>query len=128
MATTTTTERRLRAVPPRRMADREREELTNVFRATWEHGVNGQARIIQGMQKILVAYTQLGDPTELGETLADLRWLIGQGVRDFEQMLEELLRFQDSLPVDDAGSDGDERDQPHAPGAPTPGHHDPRGP
>ncbi len=115
---TTTTERRLRAVPSRRMEDREREELTNVFRTTWEHGVNGQARIVQGMQKIIYAYTQLGDPAELRETIADTRWLIGQGVRDFQRMLEELLKFSDSLPVDEVVGDGeadeeaDEEDNP----------------
>jgi hypothetical protein len=108
VAITMPSERRLRAVPSRRKEDREREELTNVFRATWEHGVDGQARVIQGMQKILYAYTQLGEPTELRETIADIRWLIGQGVRDYQLMLDELLKLQDSLPADDADSDGGE--------------------
>ena len=52
-------ERRLRAVAPRRAEDRRREDLTEVFRMAWEHGVNGQAQVIKGMQQILVCYTLL---------------------------------------------------------------------
>jgi hypothetical protein len=48
-------ERRLRAVPPRRAEDRRREELTDVFRDTWQHGVNGQAQVIKAMQELITS-------------------------------------------------------------------------
>jgi hypothetical protein len=46
-------ERRLRAVAPRRAEDRRREELTDLYRHTWQHGVNGQAQVIKAMQELL---------------------------------------------------------------------------
>jgi hypothetical protein len=93
-------ERRLRAVPERREEDRRREALTFVFRSAWEHGVSGQAAIIQAMQKILVAYTVLHNAPELAEVLADIRYLVADGVREFEGMLRYLLQVQDALPLD----------------------------
>jgi hypothetical protein len=32
-----------------------------VFRLTWEHGVNGQAQVIKGMQQIIHSYALLQD-------------------------------------------------------------------
>jgi hypothetical protein len=53
------TGRRLRAVAPRGAEDRRREEMTDVFRLAWEHGVDGQAQVIKGMQQIIHSYTLL---------------------------------------------------------------------
>jgi hypothetical protein len=93
-------ERRLYAVAPRRAEDRRREDLTGVFRLTWEHGVNGQAQVIKGMQQIVHAYGLLQDPEALGEAVANVRWLIAAGIREFQVMLEELGKLQTGLPRD----------------------------
>src|SRR5215211_4654006 len=93
-------ERRLRAVAPRRAEDRRREDLTDVFRLAWEHGVNGQAQVIKGMQQIIHSYTRLGDKEALSETVANVRWLIAAGIRDFQAMLDELAKLQTGLPRD----------------------------
>ena len=77
-------ERRLHAVAPRRAEDRRREDLTEVFRMSWEHGVNGQAQIITGMQQIIHSYTLLQDKQALSDTVANIRWLIAAGIRDFQ--------------------------------------------
>jgi len=93
-------ERRLRAVAPRRSEDRRREVLTDVFRLAWEHGVNGQAQVIKGMQQIIHCYTLLQDKEAMGEAVANVRWLIAAGIRDFQAMLEELGKLQADLPRD----------------------------
>jgi hypothetical protein len=93
-------ERRLRAVAPRRAEDRQREDLTDVFRMTWEHGVNGQAQVIKGMQQIIHAYTLLQDKEAMSEAVANMRWLIAAGIRDFQAMLDELGKLQTGLPRD----------------------------
>jgi hypothetical protein len=93
-------ERRLRAVTPRRAEDRRREDLTDVFRLAWEHGVNGQAQVIKGMQQIIHAYTLLQDKEALSEAVANVRWLIAAGIRDLQAMLEELGKLQTELPRD----------------------------
>ena len=61
-------ERRLRAVAPRRAEDRRREDLTDVFRTAWEHGVNGQAQVIKGMQEIIHSYSLLRDKAAIVPT------------------------------------------------------------
>jgi hypothetical protein len=93
-------ERRLRALAPRRAEDRRREDLTDVFRTAWEHGVNGQAQVITGMQQIIQAYTVLQDKDAMGEAVANVRWLIAAGIRDFQAMLGELGKLQADLPRD----------------------------
>lgn len=93
-------ERRLHAVAPRRAEDRRREDLTDVFRMSWEHGVNGQAQVIKGMQQILHSYTLLQDKAAMSETVANVRWLIAAGIRDFQAMLDELRKLQTGLPRD----------------------------
>jgi hypothetical protein len=93
-------ERRLRAVAPRRAEDRRREDLTDVFRLAWEHGVNGQAEVIKGMQQIIHSYTVLQDREALSEAVANVRWLIAAGIRDFQAMLDELGKLQTGLPLD----------------------------
>jgi hypothetical protein len=98
-------ERRLYAVAPRRAEDRRREDLTGVFRLLWEHGVNGQAQVIRGMQQLVQAYGLVQDPQGLGEAVANVRWLIAAGVRDFQVMLEELGKLQAGLPRDAPASD-----------------------
>ena len=93
-------ERRLYAVAPRRAEDRRREGLTEVFRTTWEHGVNGQAQVIKGMQQIIHSYSLLQDKEAMSEAVANVRWLIAAGIRDFQAMLEELGKLQTDLPRD----------------------------
>jgi hypothetical protein len=91
-------ERRLRAVAPRRAEDRRREDLTDVFRMAWEHGVNGQAQVIKGMQQIIHSYALLQDKEAMSEAVANVRWLIAAGIRDFQAMLDELGKLQTELP------------------------------
>jgi hypothetical protein len=98
-------ERRLHAVAPRRAEDRRREGLTDVFRMSWENGVNGQAQVVKGMQQILHSYTLLQDKEALSETVANVRWLIAAGIRDFQAMLEELHKLQTDLPRDTPAPD-----------------------
>ena len=93
-------ERRLRAVAPRRAEDRRREDLTDVFRTAWEHGVNGQAQGIKGMQQLILSYSLLQDKEAMGEAVANVRWLIAAGIRDFQAMLGELGKLQTDLPRD----------------------------
>jgi hypothetical protein len=103
-------ERRLRAVAPRRAEDRRRAELADVFRHTWQHGVNGQAQVIKAMQELITASTLSQDKEAMGETVANVRWLIAAGVRDFQAMLEELGRLQRSLPRDAPAPDEPDQD------------------
>jgi hypothetical protein len=98
-------ERRLRAVTPRRAEDRQREDLTDMFRAAWEHSVNGQAQVIKGMQQIIHSYSLLQDKEAMSEAVANVRWLIAAGIRDFQAMLEELGKLQAGLPRDASASD-----------------------
>ncbi len=98
-------ERRLRAVAPRRAEDRRREDLTGLFRIAWEHGVNGQAQVIKGMQQIIHSSTLLQDKEALSETVANVRWLIAAGIRDFQAMLDELGKLQTELPRDTPAPD-----------------------
>ena len=93
-------ERRLRAVAPRRAEDRRREDLTDVFRLAWEHGVNGQAQVIKGMQQIIQSYSLLQDKEAMSEAVANIRWLIAAGIRDLLAMLDELGKLQTGLPRD----------------------------
>ena len=93
-------ERRLYTVAPRRAEDRRREDLTGLFRLTWEHGVNGQAQVIKAMQQIIHSYTLLQDKEAMSETVANVRWLIAAGIRDFQAMLDELRKLQTGLPRD----------------------------
>jgi len=76
-----------------------------VFRLAWEHGVNGQAQVIKGMQQILVSYALLQDKEAMSETVANVRWLIAAGVRDFQAMLDELHKVQTNLPRDTPAPD-----------------------
>ena len=69
MPWTRPTGRRLRAVAPRRAEDRRREDLTDVFRLAWEHGVNGQAQVIKGMQQSIHSYTVLQDREAMSEAV-----------------------------------------------------------
>jgi hypothetical protein len=103
-------ERRLRAVAPRRAEDRRREEFTDVFRHTWQHGVNGQAQVIKAMQELVTASTLLQDKEALSEAVANARWLIAAGIRDFQAMLEALGQLQRSLPRDAPAPDEPEHD------------------
>jgi hypothetical protein len=98
-------ERRLRAVRPRRAEDRRRDDLTGMFRSAWEHGVQGQAQVIHGMQQIIRAYTLIPDPHAMSDTVAEVRWLIADGVREFQLMLAELEAFQAGLPNDAPAED-----------------------
>ena len=98
-------ERRLRAVAPRRAEDRRREDLTDLFRMAWKHGVNGQAQVIKGMQQIIDSYTLLQDKEALSETVANVRSLIAAGIRDFQAMLDELGKLQTGLPRDTPAPD-----------------------
>jgi hypothetical protein len=93
-------ERRLRAVAPRRAEDRRREELTDVFRQAWEHGVSGQSQVIKAMQEIIHSYALLQDKEAMSEAVANVRWLIAAGIRDFQAMLDELGKLQRGLPRD----------------------------
>ena len=71
-----------------------------MFRQTWGHGVNGQAQVIKAMQEILNAYHLLQDKAAMGETVANVRWLIAAGIREFQAMLDELGKLQRTLPRD----------------------------
>ena len=71
-----------------------------MFGTTWEHGVNGQAQVIKGMQQIINSYTRLQDKEALSEAVANVRWLIAAGIRDFQAMLDELGKLQTGLPLD----------------------------
>jgi hypothetical protein len=94
--------RRLRAVAPRGAEDRRCEEMTDVFRLAWEHGVDGQAQVITGMQQIIHCYTLLQDREARSEAVANVRWLIAAGIHDFyfQAMLDELGKLQMGLPRD----------------------------
>jgi hypothetical protein len=103
-------ERRLRAVTPRRAEDRRREELTDVLRHTWQHGVNGQAQVIKAMQELINSSSLLQDKEAMSETVANVRWLIAGGIRDFQAMLDALARLQRSLPRDAPAPDEPDHD------------------
>jgi hypothetical protein len=53
-----------------------------VFRLAWEHGVNGQAQVIKGMQQIIHSYTLLQDKEAMSEAVANVRWVIAVHLRD----------------------------------------------
>ena len=69
-----------------------------MFGTTWEHGVNGQAQVIKGMPQITHAYILLHDKEAMSEAVANVRWLIVAGIRDFRAMLDELRKLQTDLP------------------------------
>ena len=71
-----------------------------MFRLAWEHGVNGQAQVIKGMQQIIYSYTLLQDKEAMSEAVANVRWQIAAGIRDLQAMLEELHKLQSDLPRD----------------------------
>jgi hypothetical protein len=52
------------------------------------------------MQQIIHSYTLLGDKEALSEAVANVRWLIAAGIRDFQAMLDELGKLQTELPRD----------------------------
>jgi hypothetical protein len=52
------------------------------------------------MQQIIHCYTLVQDKEAMGEAVANVRWLIAAGIRDFQAMLEELGRLQTDLPRD----------------------------
>jgi hypothetical protein len=92
-------ERRLRAVAPRRAEDRRREDLTDVFRMAWEHGVNGQAQVIKGMQQIIHSYTLLQDKEAMSEAVANVRWLIAAGIRESRRCWRSWASFRRAYPA-----------------------------
>ena len=57
------------------------------------------------MQQIIHTYTLLQDKEALSETVANVRWLIAAGIRDFQAMLDELGKLQTGLPRDAPASD-----------------------
>jgi hypothetical protein len=57
------------------------------------------------MQQIIHSYTLLQDKEAMSEAVANVRWLIAAGVRDFQAMLEELGKLQADLPRDAPASD-----------------------
>ena len=71
-----------------------------MFRLAWEHGINGQAQVIKGMQQIIHSYTLLQDTEAMSEAVANIRWLIAAGIRDLQAMLDELGKLQTGLPRD----------------------------
>ena len=95
---------------PRRAEDRRREELTDAFRQTWQHGVNGQAQVIKAMQEIINADPMLQDKEAMSETVANVRWLVAAAIRDFQAMLGELGKLQRSLPRDAPAPDEPDHD------------------
>jgi len=52
------------------------------------------------MQQIIHSYTLLGDKEAMSEAVANVRWLIAAGIRDFQAMLDELGKLQMDLPRD----------------------------
>jgi hypothetical protein len=58
----------------------------------------GQARVIAGMQHIIYAYTVIPDPHALSDAVAEVRWRIADGVREFQAMLAALKPFRSGLP------------------------------
>jgi hypothetical protein len=52
------------------------------------------------MQELITSSTLLHDREAMGETVANVRWLIAAGIRDLQAMLEELAWLQRSLPRD----------------------------
>jgi hypothetical protein len=98
-------DRRLRAVPPRRAEDRRAQTLTDIFRTTWEYAVNGQAQLVAAMQQIIAAYALLGDPDELSDAVAEVRFLVVGGARCLQLMLGELEQLQSGLPNDAPADD-----------------------
>jgi hypothetical protein len=83
-----------------------------MFRTIREHGVNGQAQVIKGMQPIIHAYTLLQGKDAMSEAVANVRGLVAAGIRDFQAMLDELGKLQTGLPRDapapDELNNGDE--------------------
>ena len=55
--------------------------------------------------QIIHSYTLLQDKEALSETVANVRWLIAAGIRDFQAMLEELHKLQSDLPRDTPAPD-----------------------
>jgi uncharacterized coiled-coil protein SlyX len=51
------------------------------------------------MQQIIHAYTLLQDKEAMSDAVANVRWLIAAGIRDFQAMLEELHKLQSDLPA-----------------------------
>jgi hypothetical protein len=46
------------------------------------------------MQQIIHSYTLLQDKEAMSDTVANVRWLIAAGIRDFQAMLDELGKLQ----------------------------------
>jgi hypothetical protein len=47
----------------------------------------------------------------MSETVANVRWLIAAGIRDFQAMLEELGKLQRSLPRDAPAPEESDHDE-----------------
>jgi hypothetical protein len=52
------------------------------------------------MQQIIHSYSLLQDKEALSEAVANVRWLIAAGIRDFQAMLGERGKLQKGLPRD----------------------------
>ena len=52
------------------------------------------------MQQIIHSYTLVQDKEAMSEAVANVRWLIAAGIRDFQAMLDELGKLQTGLPRD----------------------------
>jgi hypothetical protein len=50
------------------------------------------------MHHSIYAYIVIPDPHALSDAVAEVRWRIADGVREFQAMLAELERFQSGLP------------------------------
>jgi hypothetical protein len=57
------------------------------------------------MQQIIHASTLLQDKQAMSEAVANVRWLIAAGIRDFRAMLDELGKLQTDLPRDTPAPD-----------------------
>ena len=55
--------------------------------------------------QIIHAFTLVQGKEAMSEAVANVRWLIAAGVRDFQAMLEELGKLQAGLPRDAPASD-----------------------
>ena len=57
------------------------------------------------MAQIIHSFTLVQDKEALTETVANVRWLIAAGIRDFQAMLEALHKLQSDLPRDTPAPD-----------------------
>jgi hypothetical protein len=71
-----------------------------VFRTTWGHGVNGQAQVIRACSRSSTPTPLIQDKDAMAEAVANVRWLIAAGIRDFQAVLDALGKLQSGLPQD----------------------------